>query len=791
MRKTIQQFIYLILITAFIGSASLVQAQRAYRVSDRQVQYLLNRIEQRTDIFKRTLNTALDRSTLNDTDQEDAVMNYVTEFENSTDALKQNFDARNSVAADVEDVLNRAAFINAFMAQNRLTPAAQSQWNAVKADLNTLSSYYNVRWAWSTRMPTATTTRTTARTTTSPYRVNDNAVQTLLARIETRTDSYKRALNNALDRSRIDDSNLEDSLMDYITEFENSTDRLKQRFDARESVDTDVQDVLSRAVFIDRFMRDNSLSVNSERLWNNLKADLNTLATYYNVSWDWNNTIQTPNNRNTGTIYNVSDRQLQNLLQNIEQRTDIFRRDMISALDRSVLDNTRSEDAVLNYITEFENATDRLRQNFDARRSTTADVEEVLNRAYFINSFMRDYRFAPTAERTWEMIRNDLNTLSNNYSVAWNWENRQYVPPTRFDQMLTGTYRLNERESDTVRSVVDRAIGTNYPVNQRERLRTNLERRLQSPEMLALQKTSSQVTIASTTSPQITFDVDGRARTEQTQNGRTINIKANTYYDGVAISYEGDRMNDFYVNFMPVNNGRQLRVVRRVYLENSNDTITVASVYDKVEEQANWSMVNRRDNNAGNTGTTGDFVIPNGTQMTAILTTPLMTGTTQVGDRFRMEVRSPSQYDGAIIEGRVIESANSGRVTGRANIALDFESITLRNGQRYTFAGLIESVKTVDGDDVSVNNEGTVRDSNQTTKTVTRAGIGAALGALIGAIAGGGEGAAIGAAIGAGVGGGSVLVTGRDKIELQQGTEFTITATAPSNVSNRRFNFNQ
>ena len=65
---------------------------------------------------------------------------------------------------------------------------------------------------------------------------------------------------------------------------------------------------------------------------------------------------------------------------------------------------------------------------------------------------------------------------------------------------------------------------------------------------------------------------------------------------------------------------------------------------------------------------------------------------------------------------------------------------------------------------------------------MTRAGVGAALGALIGAIAGGGKGAAIGAAVGAGAGAGSVLIQGRDNVELEQGTEFNITATGPTNV---------
>ena len=87
---------------------------------------------------------------------------------------------------------------------------------------------------------------------------------------------------------------------------------------------------------------------------------------------------------------------------------------------------------------------------------------------------------------------------------------------------------------------------------------------------------------------------------------------------------------------------------------------------------------------------------------------------------------------------------------------------------------------------MTVTNEGTVRDTSQTQTTVVRAGIGAVLGAIIGAVAGGGQGAAIGAGVGAGAGAGSVLITGRDNIELGAGSTFNITATAPANTVNNR-----
>lgn len=614
-----------------------------------------------------------------------------------------------------------------------------------------------------------------------PYRVTDRQVLTVLTRIETNTGIYKQQAENAMRRGVLSSGDSQDSFSGNVTDFESAVSNLSQNFDSRRSAVSDVQAVLDRAADINAFMQRNRLTANVQRTWTTIRNDLTTLATYYNVSPNFNNTNNNSLPVNTGGVrpYRVTDNNVQTLIGRIESRTDAYRREVNSALDRSAVNNTRSEDALVSYINEFETATDSLRRNFDGRRSTSADVEEVLNRAYYIDGFMRDYRLTANAESQWRLLRTDLQTLSTYYNVAWSW-NRPNQTGGGFDTRLTGTYRLNATQSDDVNGIVDRAT-VSATVNQRERQRENLERRLSSPDMLAIEKRGSQVTIASSTSPQITFNADGVARTETTNNGRTIKVTANTNYDGVSLSYEGDRANDFYVNFNQLANG-QLRVVRRLYLENRNETITVASVYDKINERADFSMVNGGGTVGGDTGNINDFVIANNTRVTAVLKTPISTKISQNGDRFQMEVTSPSQYDGAIIEGRVAKTERSGRVSGRANLSLEFDTIRLRNGQTYRFAGIVDSVRTASGETVTVNNEGTVRDNNQTTKTVTRAGIGAALGALIGAIAGGGQGAAIGAGIGAGAGAGTVILQGRDDVELGDGTEFSITASAPNSV---------
>jgi hypothetical protein len=245
----------------------------------------------------------------------------------------------------------------------------------------------------------------------------------------------------------------------------------------------------------------------------------------------------------------------------------------------------------------------------------------------------------------------------------------------------------------------------------------------------------------------------------------------------LTIERTGERAQDFTVTFDPVDNGRRLLVTRRLYSEQLSQPVTVRSYYDRTSTVAQLDLYNETDTNVG--AVTGDFVIPNNTQVVAVLDSDISTQNTRENDRFTMTVKSPGQFEGARIEGFVTNVERSGRVTGRSSMTLNFDNIRLRDGRSYRFAGIVESVRTLDNETVRVDNEGSVRESDQTNRTITRTAIGTAVGAIIGAIAGGGKGAAIGAVIGAGAGAGSVYVQGREDLQLEPGTELTIRATGP------------
>jgi hypothetical protein len=364
--------------------------------------------------------------------------------------------------------------------------------------------------------------------------------------------------------------------------------------------------------------------------------------------------------------------------------------------------------------------------------------------------------------------------------------NAQRRSPRNVGQ-LTGTWRLDASRSDNADEIIERAI-RGLPGDEQQRARERLLRRLDAPDMIAIEQRGRRFTMASSRAPKTTFDADGSTRTETTERGRTVRINVSLNGDQLMVNRTGSQGSDYNVTFDPTERGQRMRITRSIYAERFPQPIVVASVYEKTSDIAQLNIYQGpRDNSAPNRPGNGRFIIPNNTRITAVLTTNLTTKADSSTSLFSMEVRSPAQYRGAVIEGIVSNIESSGRVTGNAELTLNFDRIRLRDGSTYDFRGTLESIRTPDGKDVKIESEGTIKDDDsQSKRTLTRSGIGAALGAIIGAVAGGGSGAAIGAAVGAGAGAGSVLVQGRDNLDLPSGTEITVRASASRGNAARR-----
>lgn len=178
-------------------------------------------------------------------------------------------------------------------------------------------------------------------------------------------------------------------------------------------------------------------------------------------------------------------------------------------------------------------------------------------------------------------------------------------------------------------------------------------------------------------------------------------------------------------------------------------------------------------------------VLPAGTKISVQLITSLSSSADHNGDRFSAEVEDPIFangieviHAGSTLNGHVSFVKPPGRLKGRAEMRLEADSITLKNGKEFTFTAQLTNSDT---SGVKVKgSEGTVEGKNKSLKQAAKdSGIGAAIGGGGGAIAAGGTGALYGAGIGAVAGLITALAKRHKNVVLQPGTPLVFVLTSP------------
>src|ERR1041385_2112282 len=608
-------------------------------------------------------------------------------------------------------------------------------------------------------------------------RLRDRQVSGILQRLERSSNRFRNSLNLALVNGRIDETRPQNDINSFEPAFSSAMDQFKDRFTHRQAVAADVQDVLQKASIVNGFMTRNRLNLQVQNDWTSVRTDLNALGSAYGIGWQWNQPTPPPMTSSGSSRLSESD--LNQLIRRITAAGDSFRSSLTAAFDRNS-SQPPSERNLLVAVGYLRDATDQLRNQFDMRQPLADYVAPLLNRATPIDTYMSNNQLTTRVQTDWSTLRDEISTLAGAYNLSTNWQvaSNQRNNRAGYDanSRLTGTFRLDPSRSDNPRDIADR-ITRSLSNNERQSVHDRMFARLESPEMLAIERRGLTMSLASSRAQQSTFEVNGVERQEQI-NGRASNVTASLNGDQLSVRSTGYRENDFTVTFESIENGNRLRIRREIYSERWAQPVVVNSVYDRTSTAPQWNVYEGSGSNNNTVTNTGAFIMRNGETVVAVINDDLTTKQAKQGDRFTMTVRD-GQYEGAIIEGTVATVDQGGKLTGRSGMTLDFDTIRLRNGQTYKFAGILTSVRTLSGDTVKVDNEGSAQGDNQTTQTVTRAGIGTAIGAIIGAITAGGKGAAIGGVIGAAGGAGSVYVTGKDNLDLPAGTELTVRSGAP------------
>lgn len=136
-------FVLFAIASVFVASKSV----EAKNYTKAEVDRIIKRVETRSDYFINAFDRALDNSRLNNSNREDYLNKRARDLEVALDELRREFDRRDLWIENKDEVrrcLNIATDINVAMKNRKLGRNVESQWSALRSELNALARAYNL-----------------------------------------------------------------------------------------------------------------------------------------------------------------------------------------------------------------------------------------------------------------------------------------------------------------------------------------------------------------------------------------------------------------------------------------------------------------------------------------------------------------------------------------------------------------------------------------------------------------------------------------------------------------------
>ena len=438
-------------------------------------------------------------------------------------------------------------------------------------------------------------------------RNNTRQVGNMLQRLERSSSRFRNSLNVELVQRSVDQTQPQNDISTFQSGFDLAIQQFRDQFTRRLAVASDVESMLQKASPINGFITQNTLNPRVKNDWASVRTDLNTLASAYGVSWQWNQLA--PMKVDSNRSFRLSESDLTLLILQIENGGDKFRVSLTDAFDRRPYDRTRIEGDMNDALRGLKKATNQLRIRFDVRQLVADDVQRLLDQAQPIDNFVRDNQLTERARSDWSTLRTNINLLARAYNISPSWIiNPASQSGYKGTNRLTGSFKLDSARSDNPRDKAQRAT-QNLRTYERQEVTDQILARLESPELLSIERHGTTITIASSLAPQSTFEADGRERLEQLPNSRSTKVIATLRGEQLVVSSNGYKENDFNVTFDATENDNSLRVRRQIYSDRLTQPVVVDSVYNRTADVAEWNAYNDSRPIAGNTSVAENAVI--------------------------------------------------------------------------------------------------------------------------------------------------------------------------------------
>jgi len=240
----------------------------AERLTDRDVKALVERIDQVRDRFEDSLDGELKRSTVKNANGEVNVEQFLDDFQNNIDLLKERITDDNAASREVEIVLTQASAIDGFLQRHPSETKGRSEWNQLVGDFRTLAGAYG------TAFPIAPSAKAN--------RINDREVSTMAEAIKDAAEHLQDSLDDELKKVPTVPASAREGIVGEVKQLARDADALRGRVNDSQPSTAEAERMLQRAGKISGFLRANPAPM-SNTAFAGILPRLQTVATAYQM----------------------------------------------------------------------------------------------------------------------------------------------------------------------------------------------------------------------------------------------------------------------------------------------------------------------------------------------------------------------------------------------------------------------------------------------------------------------------------------------------------------------------
>jgi hypothetical protein len=260
-----------LIIAAVVLTVGVANAQVQQKISEQQLTDLLSRIDTSTGNFVKAADKAMDKAGYDGSPREDELNQILKRFKSATAALAKDHSVAANAKSNFETVLHHGVAIENFFKKYPLD-GVETEWTTLRSDLGELAAGFNITWEQGHAIG-------------APVGAVD--VKSVAQHIEDVADKFKEALDKALDASKWNNTKQEDEVNQYVREFRDATNNFQDHYNEGDRAAADAKEVLTKANKIDGWMKKYPLTPEVQSAWVPVRTDLDRLAKYYNVDWQW------------------------------------------------------------------------------------------------------------------------------------------------------------------------------------------------------------------------------------------------------------------------------------------------------------------------------------------------------------------------------------------------------------------------------------------------------------------------------------------------------------------------